>query len=97
MIIINCDGPVNIEQSLHGKYLMIDKSLYGLKTSAARFHEHLSELIPRLGFKDDRHEPDLWMVEKSSDYEYVATYVDDIFFWSKDSIKSYAFIPYCFR
>jgi hypothetical protein len=28
---------------LHGKHLIIDKSLYGLKTSAARFHEHLSE------------------------------------------------------
>jgi hypothetical protein len=26
--------------NLHGKNLMIDKSLYGLKTSAARFHEH---------------------------------------------------------
>jgi hypothetical protein len=25
---------------LHGKKVMIDKSLYGLKTSAARFHEH---------------------------------------------------------
>jgi hypothetical protein len=25
---------------LHGKNLIIDKSLYGLKTSAARFHEH---------------------------------------------------------
>jgi hypothetical protein len=27
-------------ESLHGKNLIIDKSLYGLKTSAARFHEH---------------------------------------------------------
>jgi hypothetical protein len=27
---------------LHGKIPIIDKSLYGLKTSAARFHEHLS-------------------------------------------------------
>jgi hypothetical protein len=30
---------------LHGKNLIIDKSLYGLKTSAARFHEHLSESV----------------------------------------------------
>jgi hypothetical protein len=29
--------------SIHGKNLIIDKSLYGLKTSAARFHEHLSK------------------------------------------------------
>jgi hypothetical protein len=31
----------------HGKNLIIDKSLYGLKTSAARFHEYLSESLLR--------------------------------------------------
>jgi predicted fused transcriptional regulator/phosphomethylpyrimidine kinase len=61
--------------SLHGKNLIIDKSLYGLKTSAARFHEHLSESLLRLGFKNSKHDPDLWMVEKSSHYEYLATYI----------------------
>jgi hypothetical protein len=36
---------------LHGKNLIIDKSLYGLKisTAAARFHDHLSESLLRLG------------------------------------------------
>jgi hypothetical protein len=58
--------------------------LYGLKTSAARFHEHLSESLLRLGFKKTKHNPDLWMVDKSSHYEYLATYVDDILIWSKD-------------
>jgi hypothetical protein len=29
--------------NFHHKKLIIDKSLYGLKTSAARFHEYLSE------------------------------------------------------
>jgi predicted fused transcriptional regulator/phosphomethylpyrimidine kinase len=43
----------------HGKNLIIDKSLYGLKTSAARFHEHLSESLLRLGFKNSKHDPDL--------------------------------------
>jgi len=28
--------------SLHGKNLIVDKSLYGLKASAARFHEQLA-------------------------------------------------------
>jgi hypothetical protein len=58
--------------------------LYGLKTSATRFHEHLSESLLRLGFKKTKHDPDLWMVDKSSHYEYLATYVDDILIWSKD-------------
>jgi hypothetical protein len=50
---------------LHGKNLIIEKYLYGLKTSAARFHEHLSESLLRLGFKMTKHDPDLWMVYKS--------------------------------
>jgi hypothetical protein len=36
---------------LHGKNLIIDKSLYGLKTSAARFHEHISESLLRFMWK----------------------------------------------
>jgi hypothetical protein len=32
---------------LHGENLVIDKSLNGLKTSAARFHEHLSVSLLR--------------------------------------------------
>jgi hypothetical protein len=58
--------------------------LYGLKTCAARFHEHLSESLLRLGFKKTKHDPDLWMMDKSSHYEYLAMYVDDIFIWGKD-------------
>jgi hypothetical protein len=70
----------------HGKNLIIDKSLYGLKTSAARFHEHLSESLLRLGFKKTKHDSDLWMADKSSHYEHLATYVDDILIWSKDTM-----------
>jgi hypothetical protein len=44
---------------LHGKNLMIDESLYGIKTSAARFHEHLSESLLRLCFKKTKRDPDL--------------------------------------
>jgi hypothetical protein len=69
---------------LYGKNLIIDKSLYGLKTSAARFHEHVSQLLLRLGFKKTKHDPDLWMVYKSSHYEYLVTYVSDILIWIKD-------------
>ena len=37
-------------EKLHGKKLIVVKSLYGLKTCAARFHEHLAESLLRLGF-----------------------------------------------
>jgi hypothetical protein len=72
---------------LHGKNLIIDKSLYGLKSSAARFHEHLSQSFLRLGFKKTKQDHDLCMVEKPSHYEYLAKYVDDILIWSKDPMK----------
>jgi hypothetical protein len=49
-----------------------------LQTSAARFHEFLSDLILKLEFKNTKHDPDLWMVDKSSFHECLATYVDDI-------------------
>jgi hypothetical protein len=55
--------------------------LYGLKISAARY---LSKSLLRLGFKKTKHDLDLWMLDKSYHYEYLATYVDDILIWSKD-------------
>jgi hypothetical protein len=55
-----------------------------LKTSATRFHEHLAESLQRLDFNKTKHDPDLWMIDKSTHYEYLATYVDDILVWSKD-------------
>jgi hypothetical protein len=69
--------------SVHDKNLIIDEYHKGLKTSAARFPEHISESLLRLGFKKTQNDPDLWMVDKSSHYEYLSTYVDDIFIWSK--------------
>jgi hypothetical protein len=72
--------------SLHSKNLKIDKYLYGLKTSAARCYEHLSQSLLRLGFKKTKHDPVLWMVDMTSYYEYLAIYADAILIWSKDSM-----------
>ena len=61
--------------------------LYGLKTSAARFHEHLSAKLRRMGFKPSKADFDLWYRDKGDHYEYVATYVDDILAFSRDPMK----------
>jgi hypothetical protein len=71
-------------ENLYGKNLIIDKSLYGLRICAARFHEHLSVSLLRLGFKKTKHDPNLCMMNKSSHYENLATYVDGIFICRKD-------------
>ena len=69
---------------LAGKTLVIDKGLYGLKSSAARFHEHLAAKLRRMGFKASRADMDLWYRRVGDHYEYLATYVDDILVFSKD-------------
>ena len=69
---------------LAGKRLIIDKSLYGLKTSAARFHEHLSVKLRKMGFFPSRADPDLWMRKHGNHYEYIARFVDDVIAFSKN-------------
>ena len=72
---------------LQGKRLLMDKSLYGLKSSSARFHEHLSATLRKLGFKPSRADFDLWIKKIGNHYEYIACYVDDIIAFSKDPMK----------
>lgn len=71
-------------KEMEGKILIIFKSLYGLKTSAARFHECLSDKLRSLGYRPSLTDADLWMIDKGTHYEYIATYVDDLLVWSKD-------------
>ena len=72
---------------LCGKRMIIDKSLYGLKTSSARFHEHLSEKLRLMGYKPTKAYADLWYNKVGDHYEYIARYVDDIISFSKDPIS----------
>ena len=53
-------------EKLHGKNLIVVKSLYGLQTSDARLHDHLAESLLRLGFKKAKYDPNLRKVDKSS-------------------------------
>ena len=58
---------------LEGRIMIIDKSLYGLKTSAARFHEPLSAKLRKMGFKPSKADPDLMIKKlKNGTFEYVA-------------------------
>ena len=69
---------------MNGKILIIVKSLYGLKTSAARFHECLSDKLREMGYRPSLTDADLWMIDKGTHYDYIATYVDDLLIWSRD-------------
>jgi Reverse transcriptase (RNA-dependent DNA polymerase) len=67
-----------------GKRMIIDRSLYGLRSSAARFHEHLSEKLRKMGFRPSKADPDLWYRKMGDHYEYIARFVDDVIAFSKD-------------
>jgi hypothetical protein len=38
----------------------------------------------RLGFMKTEHDHDLWIIDKTSYNEYLATYVDSVLIWNKD-------------
>ena len=46
---------------MRGKRLVAVKAIYGLKSSSARFHEHFSVALRKLGFRPSKADPDLWM------------------------------------
>jgi hypothetical protein len=70
--------------NVEGKRLVIDKGLYGLRSSAACFHEHLAAKLQAIGFKPSWDDNDFWIQKKDNHYEYLATYVDDILAFSRD-------------
>ena len=72
---------------LQGLALLIIKALYGLKSSAARFHEHLSMALRKLGFRPSKADPDFWIRDRQDHYDYIARYVDDIIVFSKDPMS----------
>ena len=69
---------------LQGKCLLIYKSIYGLKLSAACVHEGLSKKLLAIEFCPSKADPDLWMKDMGTHYEYIARFVDDVIVFSKD-------------
>jgi hypothetical protein len=60
--------------SLEGHILVIQKALYGLRSSGKRWHERLADCLRNEGFQPCKVEPDLWIrpSKDESCYEMVA-------------------------
>jgi len=75
---------------LEGKFLIINKALYGLRSSGTRWHDRFADCLRDMGFFPCKAEPDIWMRQvvksnhKESHYEYIAVYVDDLAIVSKN-------------
>jgi len=63
---------------LEGHTLIITKALYGLHTSRAHFHDRFVDTIRAMGFSSCRADPDVWIRDCGTHYEYVCVYVDDL-------------------
>jgi hypothetical protein len=68
---------------MEGRTVVIVRALYGLKSSAAAWHEHLTNSLHDLGFKPSYADPDVWMKPAVKPcgfkyYEYIFIYVDDV-------------------
>ena len=74
--------------ALAGRILIIVRSLYGLRTSAARFHEHLTDNLRKMGYTPSKADPNMFYKDMGDHYEYLASYVDDILIWSKDPMHA---------
>lgn len=70
-----------------GQPMIIDKGLYGLRTSSARFHEHLAKQLREMGFTPSLYDTDLWIREQDDHYEIITTYVDDVLVFSKNPME----------
>jgi hypothetical protein len=66
-----------------GKTVIIVRAMYGLKSSGAAWHVHLSETLHGMNFKSSYADSDVWMRVATKDdvfeyYEYILVYVDDL-------------------
>ena len=69
---------------LEGRIAIVVKSYYGLKTSSARWSEHLADTLRNLGWKACKALNDVWMRERDGIYEFLCVYSDDILVASKN-------------
>ena len=69
-----------------GKIALIVKALYGLTTSAERFHTLLADFLRTMDFIPTRFDRDVWMRlrDDESGYDYICTHVDDFKVVAKD-------------
>ena len=77
-------GPENV-----GRPVLIVRALYGLRSSGARWRDHMAATIREAGFKNCLADPDVWMrpaVKPNGDkyWEYILCYVDDVLVVSMD-------------
>ena len=58
---------------LEGHTLVINKALYGLRSSGLRWHENLADSLREMNFYPTKAENDIWMQKNGEHYKYIAS------------------------
>jgi hypothetical protein len=69
--------------ALEGHTFIIEKALYGLRTSGASWHQRFADTLKDLGYTPCLADHDVWMKNCGTHYDYVCVYVDDLMHMSK--------------
>ena len=85
-------GPINV-----GRLVLIVRALYGLRSSGARWQEHMASTLREGGYLSCRADPDVWIwpntkPEGDTYWEYALCYVNDILIISHDPQKAMDFL-----
>ena len=68
---------------LEGHLFIIEKALYGLRSSGKCWAERIFSVLVDMGFFSCKADPDIWMRDMGDHYEYIAVYVDDLLIASR--------------
>jgi hypothetical protein len=74
---------LEFQPNLRGQPAKIVRALFGMKSSGARFRDHLAASLRDMGYRSCKADPDVWMkaatkADGTKFYSYVLAYVDDI-------------------
>jgi hypothetical protein len=70
--------------------MVIVKALYGLRTSGAWFDEKFADTLLSMKFRPCKADPNVWMKDCGTHYEYVCVYVDNLAVMMKDPSDFFA-------
>jgi Reverse transcriptase (RNA-dependent DNA polymerase) len=63
---------------LEGRTLLVEKALYGLRSSGLCWYQRFADVLRAMGFIPSKAKADIRMRESNNLYEYIAVYVDDL-------------------
>jgi Reverse transcriptase (RNA-dependent DNA polymerase) len=73
--------------NLEGQLLVIERVLYGLRSSGASWHEQVADTLPDMVYDPCRADPEVWLEDWDTNYEYVFVHVDDLMAIGKNPIE----------